>query len=108
MSEKYYSEEEYLKSKGFGLSGFGELALHKGRQKTNKQQEKIIHTQRAKDFEYMQKRESLRKEYAQRMLSGEISPKSKIEHLIEVANGHPDLESTIAARNLLKKRGIIY
>jgi len=100
------TEEEYLASKGYGSQGIGEPALQKGKQKTSKQQEKIVENQAAKDKEYTDKRKELRKEYRQKVDSGELREPTTVEKLIKVANGSPDLESTQAARRSLEKRGI--
>lgn len=104
---KYKDEEDYLASNGFGISGFGELAMHKGRQKTKKQQDKLVALQLGKNSEYMQKRKELRQEYVNKISSGEISEFTEIEKLLFIANGHPDNESTKAARRALIKRGVI-
>lgn len=100
------SEEEYLASKGYGSLVIGEPALAKGRQRSEKQQNKIVEMQSAKDKEYSDKREELRKEYRQKVESGELREPTTVEKLIKVANGNPDLESTQAARRSLKKRGM--
>ena len=77
---KYKDEEDYLASNGFGISGFGELAMHKGRQKTKKQQDKYIALQLDKNSEYMQKRKELRQEYVEKLSSGEVSEFTEIEN----------------------------
>lgn len=100
------TEEEYLSSKGYPFSGFGEAALHKGIQKTASQQNKVIELQSDKDRRYEEARECLRKEYHEKLEKGEIREPSTIEKLISTAKGMPDLESTQAARRLLEKRGI--
>lgn len=101
------TEEEFLAQNGYGFSGIGEPALHKGRQKTAKQQDKIINRQLAADNEYISKRDELRKEYSEKLKKGELREPTIIEQLIKAANGHPDLESTKAAERSLSKRGYI-
>ena len=100
------TEEGYLASKGYSSYGIGEVALHKGKQRTKKLQDKEVERQAEKDKEYVEKREELRKEYADKVANGEIRPPSKIEALIKTANGHEDNESTHVARRLLAKRGV--
>ena len=56
--------------------------------------------------EYQEKRSTAIREYGEKVASGEIIAKSKIEQLVETANGHPDNLSVQAARRCLIKRGI--
>jgi hypothetical protein len=105
--QKYRDIEHYLGSKGYGFSGFGELAMHKGQQCSPKMQDRLVNFQDAKNVEYLQKREELRKEYKEKLKRGEIQEYTIIEKLIISANGHPDLEQTQAAKRVLRKRGII-
>lgn len=100
------TEEEYLASKGYGFAGIGDVALHKGKQKTGKQQDKVLENQNQKDIKYIAKREDLRKEYFSKLSKGELRQPSTIERLIKIANGNPDNEATQSARQSLKKRGI--
>lgn len=106
MDVPVMTEEEYLASKGFPFSGIGEVALHKGKQKSEKQQDKVVELQSRKDKEYTIERERLREEYRDKVANGEIREPSTVDNLIKAANGHPDLESTQAARRALEKRGI--
>lgn len=108
VMKKYISEEAYIASKGFGFTGFGELAMHKGQQCSPKMQDKLVDFQDAKNVEYLQKRADLRKEYKEKIASGEIAEYTIIEKLIISATGHPDLLQTQAAQRALKKRGIDY
>ena len=97
------TEEDYLSSKGYPASGFGEAALHKGVQKTARQQTKMVELQAEKDRNYAEVRESFRKE---KLDKGEIRKPTPIEIMISAAKGMPELESTQAARRALMKRGI--
>lgn len=106
--ERYTSDEAYIASKGFGFTGFGELAMHKGRQISPKLQDRLVNFQDAKNVEYLEKRAELRKEYKEKIANGEIAEYTIIEKLIISATGHPDLEQTQAAQRALKKRGIDY
>ena len=100
------TEENYLSSKGYPASGFGEAALHKGVQKTARQQTKMVELQAEKDRNYAEVRESFRKEYKEKLDKGEIRKPTPIEIMISAAKGMPELESTQAARRALMKRGI--
>ena len=100
------TEEDYLSSKGYPASGFGEAALHKGVQKTARQQTKMVELQAEKDRNYAEVRESFRKEYKEKLDQGEIRKRTPIEIMISAAKGMPELESTQAARRALMKRGI--
>lgn len=100
------TEEEYIASKGYGFSGIGEPALHKGKQKSANLQDKNVERQATKDKEYVARREELRKEYREKLEKGELREPTTVERLLKSANGNSDLESTQAARRSLKKRGI--
>jgi hypothetical protein len=49
--------------------------------------------------------ERLRKQYADEVIAGRIRPPTAIEDRIRRACGHPDNQSTQAARRMLVKRG---
>ena len=100
------TEEEYLASKGYSFSGLGEPALHKGTQKTVRQQNKLLEKQAERNRRYTEKREEFRKEYKEKLAKGEIMKPTIIDQLISTAKGMPELESTQAARRSLEKRGI--
>lgn len=55
--------------------------------------------------EYQKKRAAAIEEYQQLVKQGKIIPASQIDTLLATANGHPDNESTQAARRALEKRG---
>ena len=100
------TEEEYLASKGYSFSGIGDVALHKGKQRTGKQQDKVVESQAKKDKNYTERRKMLRKEYRDKLAKGELREPNTIEKLLKAANGNPGNESTQAARRALQKRGI--
>lgn len=102
------TEEEYISSKGFCSNGIGDPALHKGRQQTARQQNKMVEFQKDKDKLYIDKRMELRQEYHEKRSKGELRPPTNEEKRIRAANGHPDLESTQAARHTAEKRGIVW
>jgi len=98
-------EETYLAKNKAPFMGGAEPALHKNIQEGRGKQQAI-----KKVSEEMQRnnqrREELRKEYADKVAKGEIRPPTRIEKLVDIANGHPDLESTQAARRILEKQGV--
>lgn len=57
--------------------------------------------------DYQNRRSEAIKEYYEKVKSGELIPKTKEEHTLEAAQGHPDNASTQAARRMLVKRGIM-
>ena len=100
------TEEEYLSSKGYGRSGFGDVALAKGNYR-NRTGKAILQRQNTKDVEYANKRTSLRAEYNRKLSSGEIRQPSRIEQLIKTTRGNSDNEAVKAARRVLEKRGVL-
>lgn len=105
MARKYLTEEEYLSVKGYGAQGIGDVALHKGKQRTLRQQnmlaDKYLNDMRSYSF----KREQLRQEYKALVSKGKITPPNNIDRLLKTAKGHSDNESVKAARRILEKRG---
>lgn len=100
-------EETYLSINGASRQDIGEPALHKNRGgASDKVWSKIVQRQAAKDYIILQKREELRKEYADKVVEGVLRPPTRREKLIATANGHEDLPSTHAARRILEKIGI--
>lgn len=101
------SEEQYLTENGACRQDIGDSALHKNRGKnSDKVWSKIVDNQARKDKDIIEKREYLRTEYKHLCDIGELRPPTRIEILFQNANGSEELESTIAARILLEKRGI--
>jgi len=58
--------------------------------------------------EWQKQRDTAQDEYVQLVEIGEIVVPTHVQQLIKTAQGHPDNESTQAARRLLDKRGIEY
>ncbi len=56
--------------------------------------------------ELAQRRSELWEEYQRLVAEGKVRPPTRIEQLIEAANGHEDRAQTHAARRVLAKRGI--
>lgn len=105
MARKVLTEEDYLSTKGYGAQGIGDVALHKGRQQTQRQQNKLTDKYLNDMRSYSSKREQLRQEYRTLVSKGKITPPSNIERLFRTAKGHSDNESVRAARRALAKRG---
>ena len=105
--KSYFDEEQYLAEHGASKHDMGDASLHKNRGgMSDKEWQKVVDREAERSAAIMAKREELRKEYQQKIASGEIREMSKIEKLIATANGNPDNESTQAARRLLEKKGI--
>ena len=106
---KAMTEQEYLGSKGVADSSSGwildklrgnrQLGTQRGRERFNRESEKA-------EAEYQKRREQAKQEYKEKVKNGELRDKTKIERMIEAANGHPDNPSTQAARRMAEKRGI--
>lgn len=103
--QKIMTEEEYLASRGYGSSGFGDVALSKGNYR-NGTGRAILQRQNRRDVEYANKRTALRAEYKSKLSSGEIRQPSRIEQLLKTARGNSDNEAVKAARRALDKRGV--
>ncbi len=58
-----------------------------------------------KEIFIIKKEEEAIAQYYEAVKNGEIIPKTEIEKTIEKAQGHPDNESTQAARRMCAKRG---
>jgi len=56
--------------------------------------------------ELAKRRSELWEEYQRLVAEGKVRPPSRIERLLEAANGHEDRAQTHAARRVLAKRGI--
>lgn len=97
-------EEEYLDRHGATKTGIGEAGLHRN---TNQYSYKVWHRmvlrQAEKDLTLIEKRDRLRKEYQEKVIAGELRPRTRIERLELTAQGHPDNESTKAAKRVLEK-----
>ena len=82
-------EEVFLTVNGASRFSIGESALHKNRGKhSDKVWKQIVDRQANKDKELLAKREKLRIEYQSLCNNGLIRPLSRIESLIETAQGH--------------------
>jgi mannitol/fructose-specific phosphotransferase system IIA component len=73
---------------------------------TLNQEKQMIKESRRYADEYYKRRNAAIADYNEKVKSGEIIEKSNIEQMIERANGHPDNESTQAARRRCEKKGI--
>ena len=63
-------------------------------------------TRAERNAELAKRRSELWEEYQRLVAEGKIRPPTRIERLIEAANGHEDRAQTHAARRVLAKRGI--
>ena len=105
--QKVMSLEQYFDSKGhsrFSENYIDKLVIPRGE---SEKQRLARQKELSKSIEENSKKtESLTKEYNDLVKQGKIRPPSSIEKLIERAKGHPDLESTKAARRSLERRGL--
>lgn len=99
-------EETYLAVNGASNMGFGDSGMHKGGMSHGKAWEDALKRQSLKDDELLAKRAQLQQEYRDKVQAGELRPPTVMEQRIFAANGHPDNESTQAARRMLAKKGI--
>lgn len=104
---KIIEEETYLSINGACRQDIGDAAFHKNKgNNSNKTWSKMVNAQAEKDRNLIKRREELRKEYWEKVNTGELRPPTRTEKLITIANGHPDNESVIAARRILDKNSI--
>jgi hypothetical protein len=101
------SEEQYLSSQSAGRGDIGEAATHRSAANISKKQwQKTLDREAERSNDVVNKRDELRLEYEEKVKSGDIEKPSMLDERIATANGHPDNESTQAARRLLDKKGI--
>ncbi len=107
MEIKIIEEETYLSINGASRQDIGDAAFHKNKgNNSDKTWSKMVNAQAEKDRNLIKRREELRKEYWEKVNTGELRPPTRFEKLITIANGHPDNESVIAARRILDKNSI--
>lgn len=100
------TEEEYLARNGATFMGGSDPALHHNRISTKHGQSNAVDKVMKDMSDNDARRAELRAEYRKKVASGEIVAPSATEEKIRKANGHPDLQSTQAARRFLEKQGI--
>lgn len=104
---KSMTESQYLASKG--ISNISDFMLDKTRiphgETARQTAKRLKDTDKALNEHYSKVAEA-RKEYKDKVNSGEIREPSTIERLLVSAKGHEDNEATKAARRALEKRGI--
>ena len=107
MTKNVMDEETYLSISGASRQDIGDSAFHKNKgSHSNKTWSKMINAQVEKDRTLIIRREELRKEFWQKVESGELRTPTRNEKLIATANGNPDNECVVAARRLLEKKGV--
>lgn len=106
---KPMTEQEYLDYKGVGdaMSGYTTDKLRGNRQLRSRQgRERFERETLNANAEYQKRRDQARQEYREKVKNGELRDKTKLEQLVDRANGHPDNPATQAARRIAEKRGI--
>ena len=97
--------ETYASTHGASRQDCGECGLHKANTRlSQKQWNKMVKAQLARDGQWFKKRDTIRQEYKTKIQSGELREPTHYESLVQTAQGHPDNESVQAARRILKKR----
>lgn len=100
---------EYLASKGyaFSISDYGLDTLRIPHGETARQKAARIKRLSTLSDEYHEGRRAATEEYHRLVAEGKIQEKPKTEVMMERAKfGHPDNESTQAARRMCEKRGL--
>ena len=102
------SEEQYLASKGVSyptsgycldkLRGNRQIATVRGRKRFEKECENA-------EADYQARRNQAKAEYKAMVEAGEIREETSLEKHFRIAHGHPDNQSTQAARIILAKKG---
>lgn len=101
---KVMTFEQYAASQGASRQDYGDAGLHKTNARLSKKQwGRKVEAQRRRDAELYRRREELYEAYQDMVRSGDVRPPSRLERLRSTASGHPDNESTRAAKRLLKK-----
>lgn len=97
--------EAFAARHGASALGFTEPGMHKcGRHQTDKMWRRIVDEQTKSGAILAARREGLRAAYAASVAAGDIIPPTHFDRMLARANGHPDLQSTQAARRVLLKR----
>ena len=103
MSVLSVTLEEYLAGQGYPHLGHAEPAMHRQPRSDEKLRDKRSATALLSATEYDEMRRQLSEKYNRLVEAGEIIPPTRIERLRRAAAGHPDNESTQAAKRLLAK-----
>lgn len=102
------SIDEYLGRKGL-RSHVSDYMLDKERHPhslTQRQRDKLVKDASDAARVYSEKRQAAINEYNAKVLSGKIVPKTRVQILIDTANGREENPAVLAARRTLEKRGI--
>lgn len=100
------TEDEYLASRGYENPFYSVPTTHKGNLRPQHQQNLLSSISITRSNKYEAERNVLKEEYRAMLSRGEIRQPTKTERIIKAANGHPDLESTQAARRMAMAMGI--
>ncbi len=101
-------EEAFLEAHGAGMADLGDPSLHRlpGLHDHHPARLSAIRRQAAADHAWQERRQALRREYAEQVARGAIRPPTRTERLLATAQGHPDNASVQAARRLLGRMGV--
>lgn len=99
--------ETFAAMRGAGFADFGDAGAHSPAGHMPKSNwRRVMRTLAEHNADMAQRRSELQEEYQHLVAEGKIRPPTRIERLIEAANGHEDRTQTHAARRVLAKRGI--
>lgn len=98
--------EQFAARRGAGRGQIGDAALHRSSNtKSANTHRRQVLAQALHDQEIIVLRGQLQLEYNQLVAAGKIRPPTAKEEVIWRANGHPDNDSTQAARRIADRRG---
>ena len=98
--------EQYVAQQGHSMHYDGQLdKVRMPHGETESQKRKRHKHEKAEIKAHGERLAELRQEYKDKVASGEIQKPSRFEILLSTAHGHPDNQSTHAARRVLTKRG---
>jgi hypothetical protein len=94
--------EKYAAQRGASRCDVGDAGTHmRGQRQTDKQWRRLLACEANRTDKVLSHRAELRSEYDELVRAGEIRPLTQYERLQVAAAGHPDRESTQAARRIL-------
>lgn len=98
--------EQFAARQGAGRGQIGEAALHMSSSaKSIRTHQRQVLAQARADQEVIALRARLQAEYNAQVAAGRLRPPTAREEVIWRANGHPDNDSTQAARRIAQRRG---
>ena len=103
---KIMTFEQFATINGASRFDFSEPGMHVRGHMSDTAHRRALRQQSETSEALDARRDALRIKYQQCVDRGEIREPTQTERMIERANGHPDLQSTQAARRVLARRGV--